>query len=159
VRPDSSLRDHVTADGSSGYPAEAGRYHLYVSLACPWAHRTIIVRRLKRLEGAISLSIVDPIRDERGWAFTGAPGTDTDDVNGFRFLAEAYRATDPGYDGRVTVPVLWDRVTVGRGTTWRCGPGQRCLAMTACGGCSIRPSPDVVAVCWTSASGLPSPTT
>jgi len=111
VRPDSSFRDHVTADGSSGYPAEAGRYHLYVSLACPWAHRTIIVRRLKRLEDAISLSIVDPIRDERGWAFTGAPGTDRDDVNGFRFLAEAYRATDPGYDGRVTVPVLWDRVT------------------------------------------------
>ena len=99
MRPDSSFRDHVTADGSSGYPAEAGRYHLYVSLACPWAHRTIIVRRLKRLEDAISLSIVDPIRDERGWAFTGAPGTDRDDVNGFRFLAEAYRASDPGYDG------------------------------------------------------------
>ena len=111
VRPDSAFREHVTADGSSGYPAEAGRYHLYVSLACPWAHRTVIVRRLKLLEDVISLSVVDPIRDERGWAFTGAPGTDADDVNGFRFLAEAYHASDPDYHGRITVPVLWDRET------------------------------------------------
>ncbi len=111
VRTDSTFREHITADGSSGYPAEAGRYHLYVSLACPWAHRTVIVRHLKRLEDVISLSVVDPIRDERGWAFTGAPGTDTDDMNGFRFLAEAYHATDPGYHGRITVPVLWDRLT------------------------------------------------
>jgi putative glutathione S-transferase len=109
VRPESAFREHVTADGSSGYPAEAGRYHLYVSLACPWAHRTVIVRRLKGLEDVVSLSIADPIRDERGWAFTGAPGTDADRVNGFRFLAEAYRVTDPGYDGRISVPVLWDR--------------------------------------------------
>lgn len=111
VRSTSRFREHVTADGSSGYPAEAGRYHLYVSLACPWAHRAIIVRALKRLEDVISLSVVDPIRDDRGWAFTGAPRTDLDRVNGFRFLAEAYLATDPAYHGRVTVPVLWDRET------------------------------------------------
>jgi glutathionyl-hydroquinone reductase len=111
IRSTSTFRDRVTADGSSPYPAEAGRYHLYVSLACPWAHRTIIVRRLKRLEDVISLSVVDPIRDERGWAFTGAPRTDLDTLNGFRFLSEAYAATDPGYRGRVTVPVLWDRET------------------------------------------------
>jgi len=113
LRPDSTFRDRVTADGSSGYPAEAGRYHLYVSLACPWAHRTLIVRHLKRLEDVISVSVVDPIRDEQGagWEFTGAPGTDIDDVNGFQFLAEAYRATEPGYRGDITVPVLWDRTT------------------------------------------------
>jgi putative glutathione S-transferase len=111
VRSTSTFRDWVTADGSSSFPAEAGRYHLYVSLACPWAHRTIIVRHLKRLEGVISLSVVDPIRNERGWAFTGAPRTDLDLLNGFHYLAEAYTATDPAYRGRVTVPVLWDKQT------------------------------------------------
>ncbi|MGZ4414320.1 MAG: glutathione S-transferase family protein, partial [Gaiellaceae bacterium] len=85
---------------------EAGRYHLYVSWACPWAHRTIIGRRLKRLEDVIPISVVDPIRDERGWAFTG--GEYVDRVNGWSFLSEAYRATDPSFDGRVSVPVLWD---------------------------------------------------
>jgi putative glutathione S-transferase len=103
--------DWVRADGSSPYPAAAGRYHLYVSLACPWAHRTIIVRRLKGLEDAIGMTVVDPIRDERGWAFRAGPGMGPDPVNGFAFLAEAYTATDPGYRGRVTVPVLWDTVT------------------------------------------------
>jgi putative glutathione S-transferase len=98
----------VTADGSSDFAVEAGRYHLYVSRACPWAHRTMIGRRLMGLESAISISFVDPFRDERGWAFTGGPYRDT--VNGFRFLAEAYEATEPGYDrASVTVPVLWDR--------------------------------------------------
>jgi putative glutathione S-transferase len=87
---------------------EAGRYHLYVSLACPWAHRTVVYRRLKGLEGAVSMTIVDPERDERGWAITDGPGTTPDDVNGFTFLAEAYEASRPGFDGRVTVPVLWD---------------------------------------------------
>jgi putative glutathione S-transferase len=111
VRQPSAFRDRVTADGSSGFPAEAGRYHLYVSLACPWAHRSIIVRRLKGLEEAISMSVVDPVRDDRGWAFREGRGHGPDPVNGFRFLAEAYRATDPGFRGRVTVPVLWDRVT------------------------------------------------
>ncbi len=111
VRQASRFRDRVTADGSSGFPAEPGRYHLYVSLACPWAHRTIIVRRLKRLEDVVSMSVVDPVRDERGWAFRPGRGHGPDPVNGFRFLAEAYAATDPTFEGRITVPVLWDRVT------------------------------------------------
>jgi len=109
ARQQDAFRDWVTADGSSGYPAEAGRYHLYVSLACPWAHRTIIVRKLKGLELAIGMSIVDPIRDERGWAFTG--GEYVDRVNGWSFLSEAYLATDPAFVGRYTVPVLWDTDT------------------------------------------------
>lgn len=108
VRQESQFRDWVTADGSSGYPAAPGRYHLYVSLACPWASRTVIVRRLKRLEDVIGLTVVDPLRDERGWRFTAE---EPDPVNGFAFLAEAYRATDPGFEGRVTVPVLWDKET------------------------------------------------
>src|SRR5215210_2612267 len=86
---------------------EPGRYHLYVSWACPWAHRTVIGRRLKGLEQAIGLSVVDPLRDERGWAFTGEEFVD--DVNGFRLLREAYAATDPDFEGRPSVPVLWDR--------------------------------------------------
>ncbi len=108
VRQKSAFRDRVTADGSSGYPAVAGRYHLYVSLACPWAHRTIIVRELKGLTDAIGMTIVDPVRDESGWRFL--PG-EPDPVNGFDFLAEAYAATDPDFDARVTVPVLWDTET------------------------------------------------
>jgi putative glutathione S-transferase len=110
VRQQSAFRDFVSADGSSGYPAEPGRYHLYVSYACPWAHRTIIFRKLKGLEDAIGMTVVDPIRDERGWAFTDAVGG-PEPLNGFRLLAEAYRATDPDFDGRVTVPVLWDAKT------------------------------------------------
>jgi putative glutathione S-transferase len=107
-RRESIYRDWVTADGSSGHPAEAGRYHLYVSLACPWAHRTIIARRLKGLEAVIGMSIVDPIRDERGWAFTGAPGTDLDPVNGFAFLSQVYDLNGAG-PHHVSVPVLFDR--------------------------------------------------
>lgn len=110
-RQDDAFTGWVSADGRSGFPAAAGRYHLYVSLACPWAHRTIIVRALKKLEGAIGMTVVDPIRDERGWAFRDAPGQGSDPINGFRFLAEAYAATDPAYRGRVTVPVLWDTAT------------------------------------------------
>ncbi len=109
VRQESVFRDRVTADGSSGLPAVAGRYHLYVALACPWAHRTLIVRALKGLEDAISVSYVHPFRDARGWALPG--GRHTDDVNGFAFLAEAYARTDPAFAGRVSVPVLWDRET------------------------------------------------
>lgn len=104
-----AFRDWVTADGSSDYPAAKGRYHLYVSWACPWAHRTIIVRRLKRIEDVVGMTVVDPIRDERGWAFREGPGHSLDPVNHFRFLSEAYEATDPQYRGRITVPVLWDR--------------------------------------------------
>ena len=106
-RRDSVFRDHVTADGSSGYRAEPGRYHLYVSYACPWAHRTIIYRHLKGLEDVVTMTVVDPERDERGWAITNSPGTTGDPVNDFAFLSEAYVAS--GDDAHVTVPVLWDR--------------------------------------------------
>lgn len=105
------FRRWVTADGRSGFPAAAGRYHLYVSWACPWAHRTIIVRKLKQLEGVISMTAVDPLRDARGWAFREGPGHSLDPINSFHFLSEAYKATDPHYHGRVTVPVLWDKIT------------------------------------------------
>jgi glutathionyl-hydroquinone reductase len=111
ARQEDAFANWVTADGSSGFQAAAGRYHLYVSLACPWAHRTVIVRKLKGLEDAIGMTVVDPIRDERGWKFTDAPGMGPDPVNGWHFLAEAYAATDPSYQGRVTVPILWDKVT------------------------------------------------
>ena len=108
VRQSSAFRDRVTSDGSSGYPAVAGRYHLYVSLACPWAHRTMIVRRLKGLADAIPMTVVDPVRDERGWRFDPEH---PDPVNGWRFLSEAYTTSDPSFDARVTVPVLWDTET------------------------------------------------
>ncbi len=111
VRQEDAFREWVTADGHSGFPAEPQRYHLYVSWACPWAHRTIIFRHLKRLEEVIGMTVVDPVRDERGWAFREGPGHSKDPVNGFKFLAEAYLATDPSYVGRVTVPVLWDKQT------------------------------------------------
>jgi putative glutathione S-transferase len=111
ARQTSKFRDWVSADGSSGYDAQPGRYHLYVSLACPWAHRTVIVRELKGLQEAIGMSIVDPIRDRRGWRFTGAPGTTDDTVNGWTYLSEGYLASDPDFDARVTVPVLWDTLT------------------------------------------------
>jgi putative glutathione S-transferase len=106
-RQESQFRRWVSADAGARFPLVAGRYHLYVARACPWAHRTIIARRLMGLEAAIGISFVDPIRDERGWAFTGERYVDT--VNGFAFLSEAYTATDPGYQARVTVPVLWDK--------------------------------------------------
>jgi putative glutathione S-transferase len=111
VRQRYSIRDRITADGSSGFPAEAGRYHLYVSLACPWAHRAIIVRKLLGLEDVISMSVVDPIRDERGWAFREGRGHGPDPVCSFAYLSEAYLRTDPAYTGRYTVPCIWDRQT------------------------------------------------
>ena len=111
VRQEDRFRGWVTSDGSKGYPAESGRYHLYVSLACPWAHRTVIMRKLKRLEDVIGMTVVDPVRDERGWAFRNGPGYSEDPVNGFQFLSEAYKASEPDYDARVTVPVLWDKKT------------------------------------------------
>jgi putative glutathione S-transferase len=106
-RQESQFRRWVTDEPDADFPPEAGRYHLYVARACPWAHRTIIARRLMGLEEAIGISFVDPIRDKRGWAFTG--GGFVDPVNGFEFLSEAYLATDPAYEARVTVPVLWDK--------------------------------------------------
>ncbi|HWQ93578.1 MAG TPA: glutathione S-transferase family protein, partial [Clostridia bacterium] len=90
-------------------PAPSDRYHLYVSLACPWANRTMIVRQVKQLESAVGMSVVDPVRDERGWAFREGAGHGADPVNGFKFLRQAYAATDPRFRGRVTVPVLWDK--------------------------------------------------
>ncbi len=110
IRAESQFRERISADGASGYKAESGRYHLYVSLACPWAHRTVIYRKLKRLEDAISMSVVDPVMSDQGWAFLGDGGT-PDTVNGFEYLHQAYTRTKPDYSGRVTVPVLWDKRT------------------------------------------------
>jgi putative glutathione S-transferase len=111
VRSGSQFRGRVSADGSSGFRAEPGRYHLYVSLACPWAHRTLILRRLKRLEGAIGVSIVDPVMAEGGWRFSSSAGCVPDTVNGCEYLREIYTLAKADYSGRVTVPVLWDRQT------------------------------------------------
>ena len=110
TRQPDAFRSWVTASGGSGFPAASDRYHLYVSWACPWAHRTIIVRKLKKLEAVIGMTVVDPIRDERGWAFREGPGHSLDPINGFQFLSQAYKSTDPNYRGRFTVPVLWDTV-------------------------------------------------
>jgi glutathionyl-hydroquinone reductase len=106
-----TFRDRVTADGSSGFKAEAGRYHLYVALGCPWAHRTLLMRELKGLNETISVSIVDPIMSDKGWMFSEAPGAIPDSVNHARYLLEIYLKVDPKFTGRVTVPVLWDRQT------------------------------------------------
>ena len=108
-RPESTFRDWITADGRSGFPAAAGRYHLYVSLACPWAHRTLIFRVLKGLESAVGVSVVHPYMGERGWSFDrDFPGSTGDTLHDRHFLYEVYAAADPGYTGIITVPVLWD---------------------------------------------------
>jgi putative glutathione S-transferase len=109
VRSESQFRERVTADGSSGFPAVAGRYHLYVAWACPWAHRTVIMRHLQGLGQVISMSVVDPFMGDDGWAFRDDPECTHDHVNGARFLREIYVIADRQYTGRVTVPVLWDR--------------------------------------------------
>ncbi|KAA0972041.1 glutathione S-transferase family protein [Aureimonas fodinaquatilis] len=112
-----SFRHCITPDGSpgpegqKGFPAEAGRYHLYVSLACPWAHRTLIFRQLKRLEDVISVSVVDWLMADEGWVFSDRPGAVPDTVNGAARLYEIYLKAMPDYTGRVTVPVLWDKET------------------------------------------------
>ena len=123
IRQEDTFRDWVSDDNSTPFPAVPDRYHLYVSLACPWASRTIIARKLLGFEDVIGMTVVDPVRDERGWAFRDpelsseqnanltAPFASTDPINGFHFLAEAYELTDPNFDGRVTVPVLWDKET------------------------------------------------
>src|ERR1700693_2680735 len=119
-RQEDAFRKWISSDGSTSYPGASGRYHLYVSLACPWASRTIIFRKLKGLEEAIGMTMVDPIRDdEKVWAFRepsmkwppNEQFESTDPVNGFHYLREAYLATDPNFEGRVTVPVLWDKET------------------------------------------------
>jgi len=111
TRQEDAFRQWISADGSTSYPAVRGRYHLYVSLACPWATRVAIVRSLLGLNDVIGLTVLDPVRDERGWAFREGPGFSPDPINGFAYLSEAYRATDPHYKGRYTVPVLWDKET------------------------------------------------
>ena len=109
------FRNWVTPDGSAGssgeggFAAERDRYHLYVSLACPYAHRTVIFRKLKQLESVISMSVLDPVMGEQGWEFGSGPGTTTDMVNSKRRLGEIYLLADPRYTGRVSVPVLWDK--------------------------------------------------
>ena len=110
VRQEDPFRDWVK-DGSSLYPPATGRYHLYISLACPWASRSLIARNLLGLQSAIGVTIVDPVRDERGWAFRDGPGHSADPVNGFKYLSQAYHTMDPHFHGRVTVPVLWDKET------------------------------------------------
>ena len=115
IRKTSAYHDFVTADGSPGaigkrgFPAEPGRYHLYASLACPWAHRTLIFRKLKKLEDVISLSVVAAVLGKRGWEFGTEPGATLDRINGKSTLADIYLLADPHYSGRVTVPVLWDK--------------------------------------------------
>jgi putative glutathione S-transferase len=109
VRKESHFRDWVRADGSTRFAPEAARYHLYVSYACPWAHRTLIFRELKGLESAITLSVVEPLMTAEGWSFGDAPGSTTDTLNHARHLRDVYVKADPRYTGRVTVPVLWDR--------------------------------------------------
>ncbi|MFJ6325814.1 MULTISPECIES: glutathione S-transferase family protein [unclassified Rhizobium] len=116
-RAASQFRNWITPDGAAGatgtggFKAEAGRYHLYVSLACPWAHRTLIFRKLKKLEDLITVSIVDPLMLENGWEFKGKDGGTVDPLFGAKALWEIYVKADPHYSGRVTVPVLWDKQT------------------------------------------------
>ena len=115
VRWESHFRNWVTVtgeaglSGEAGFRAEPGRYHLYVSLACPWAHRTLIYRRLKRLDDIISVSVVHPVMPEESWVFGEFPGSTVDHVHGYHKLAHLYQRVKPGYDGVVTVPVLYDK--------------------------------------------------
>jgi putative glutathione S-transferase len=130
VRQANRFTNRITADGTTGWKAEPGRYRLVVSLACPWAHRAVIVRGLLGLEDAISLAVVDPVRDERGWRFT-LDENDRDPVLGIEFLSEAYLRTDPTFEGRYTVPSIIDvatgqvvtndypRITLDFSTEWR----------------------------------------
>jgi len=115
VRSDSGFRNWVTKDGSAGptgeagFAAEVGRYHLYISHACPWAHRTMIVRALKGLQDVISVSVVHPLMPAESWVFGEYPGATIDHINNAHYLLENYKAADASFDGLVTVPVLWDK--------------------------------------------------
>ncbi len=117
VRPKTTIRNWITTDGApgpsgeGGFAAAPGRYHLYVSLACPWAHRTLIFRALKGLEDMVSVSVVNPLMLEDGWSFAPVDGVVPDTVNGTEFLHQVYAKSDPRYTGRVSVPVLWDKET------------------------------------------------
>lgn len=115
IRTESSFRNWVTVDGSAGpsgqpgFVAEPGRYHLYISHACPWAHRTMIFRALKGLQEVISVSVVHPLMPEQSWVFGEYPGATVDHVNSAEYLYEVYQQVDPGFNGLVTVPLLWDK--------------------------------------------------
>lgn len=115
IRQTSSFRHWITPDGAAGctgeggFAAEAGRYHLYVGLICPWASRALLVRKLKHLETLITVSVVNPQLTPQGWCFGGFPGADTDELNGAQYLHELYSRADPHFTGRATVPVLWDK--------------------------------------------------
>ena len=115
VRQVSSFRNWVTPDGSAGptgeggFQAEAGRYHLYVALICPWASRTLITRKLKTLDDVISVSMVEPALSDQGWRFGDFPGANRDDLNGATYMHEIYTSADATFTGRATVPVLWDK--------------------------------------------------
>jgi putative glutathione S-transferase len=115
LRPATRFRNWITEDGgpgptgTDGFAAARGRYHLYVAHACPWAHRTVIMRMLKGLEDLISMSVVEPLYGPHGWRFGDSPGAIADSVNGASELAEIYLRADPRYSGRVSVPVLWDK--------------------------------------------------
>ena len=117
VRQTSSFRSWVTPDGQAGptghggFKAEAGRYHLYVALICPWASRTLIARKLKRLEHALGVLVVEPVLTEQGWRFGDFPGSDRDTINRAVYLHELYTRAKPRFTGRATVPVLWDKKT------------------------------------------------
>lgn len=109
VRPETQFRNFISADGSTGFRAEAGGYHLYVSLACPWAHRTLIFRALRGLEGAISVSVVDPFMGNQGWVFGDSEGCIADPLFDAQHMHEIYTQAEAEYSGRVTVPVSWDK--------------------------------------------------
>jgi glutathionyl-hydroquinone reductase len=111
VRKPTSFHNWIKADGSTPFTPEAGRYHLYISLACPWAHRTLIFRKLKGLEEIIDLSVVDHFMADNGWSFGDRPGCIPDPIHGASYMHQIYSAADPDYTGRITVPVLWDKKT------------------------------------------------
>ncbi len=111
LRPSTTFRHWIRADGSTAFTPEANRYHLYIAWACPWAHRTAILRQLKGLDQVIGLSVVDPEMGDQGWAFSTFPGSIPDPLFSMSYLREIYAKADPDYTGRVTVPVLWDKQT------------------------------------------------
>ena len=137
-RADSSFRDHITVDGSSGFKAEAGRYHLYVAHGCPWAHRTLIYRALKKLEGAISVAYAIPGLKDQGWTFADDPkfpDCTPDTVNGFAYLHQAYTASDPRYTGKTTR--RWWNVAL---SCWVSSGRRSCVASRAATGPEREPS-------------------
>jgi glutathionyl-hydroquinone reductase len=109
IRPSTTFRDRITSDGSSGFKAEPGRYHLYISWACPWACRTAILRQLKGLQDVISLSVVAAEIHDNSWEFSNEPGSIPDTINNAQYLWQIYLKADSNYSGRVTVPILWDK--------------------------------------------------